>query len=367
LIRFSEDKKILWSIFRKYTEQLYTWASSSSEAISFLASSSLDKLWKQNPDPSVYLSETPNENGKSPSPWATLNLASFLAPASPRHKPSAPFSAPLVPPSASFPKLDPVMVYSDVPENFLRLVLGSMDKDTLGAFIDFFYRRDTCVTCSTLLQLFGISRAVPVLEEFLQNNFSAVRRGLSPMDEGKFELRFSKVAKDLSAFVNSDLYSDVIFVVEENPGSEISEESSESSITSEASGTGSESPKPTGKPEMRKIEIPAHKVVLSQFAYFEGMFGAGLRESQQLRISIAEISPDVFLEVLTFVYAGAVKFSGDNCIEILRAADVFGLEDLKILAELFVGNHVDGDNAGDLLEISQIFNAPRLMRNCKSF
>lgn len=68
-----------------------------------------------------------------------------------------------------------------------------------------------------------------------------------------------------------------------------------------------------------------------------------------------------------FIYGGTVRFTGDNCIEILRSADIFGLEDLKLLCELFLGNHVDGDNKADLLEISQIFNAPRLMRNCKRY
>lgn len=246
--------------------------------------------------------------------------------------------------SDKFQNLDNVIVYSDVPDFFVRSALGSMDKDTFEAFVNFLYRCDTQVSSSTLLQLFGLSRAIPTLDNFLQSNFSAVRRGLSPMDDCKFELRFSKIPKDLSQFVANSLYSDVVFLIEENDTESLGDNN-----------------------DKRIREIPAHKVVLSKCAYFDGMFGAGLRESKQDRIPISDISPDVFMEVLKFIYGGAVRFTGDNCIEILRAADIFGLEDLKILCELFVGNHVDGDNKEDLLEISEIFNAPRLMRNCKRY
>eukprot|EP01127_Copromyxa_protea_P016293 TRINITY_DN4813_c0_g1_i1.p1 TRINITY_DN4813_c0_g1~~TRINITY_DN4813_c0_g1_i1.p1 ORF type:complete len:704 (-),score=87.72 TRINITY_DN4813_c0_g1_i1:144-2255(-) len=309
LIKFSEDQRILWSIFRKYTEQLYTWLASPNPTISSITASALDKLWKQSPDPSVYLQHATSQSGKTPGQWATLDLG----------------------PGADNLKLDHVVVTSDIPEDFFRSVVACMDKDTLSAFVNFLYRCDTCVSATTLLQLFGISRAIPVLDEFLLSNFSVVRRGLSPMDDCRFELRFSKIPKDLSKYVNNSLYSDVTFVLESS------------------------------------VEIPAHKAVLSRYAYFEGMFGAGLRESKQHRIPLPDLGSEEFIQVMTFVYGGSVKFSGDNCIEILRIADVFGLEDLKILAELFLGNHVDGENAEDLLEISQFFNAPRLMQIARDF
>lgn len=269
LFRFSDDKHILWSIFRKYTEQLYTWALSPVPTISQVATASLDKLWKQTPDSSVYLRAQKTARF-APSKWANLDLET----------PTATRAA-----TESFSRLDHVIVYSDVPENFVRSVIGSMDNDTFDAFVKFLYRSDACTSSSTLLQLFGLARAIPMLDEFLQNNFSAVRRGLSPMDDFKFELRFSKIPKDLSRFVNNQLYSDVIFVFD---------------VKDSDSETDSPSTDTTSEPT-KTVEVHAHKVILSKCGYFEGMFGAGLRESKQLRISIADIDPDVFVEVCILI------------------------------------------------------------------
>jgi len=211
-----------------------------------------------------------------------------------------------------------------------------MESGTLRVLEDYFYRQDTHVSSQILLQLFSFCYAIPQLHAYLEENFSSILKQLSPVDEGIFEMRFSKIPKDLSRFVGSPLYSDISFRF------------------------------PNLDDSSEQVELYGHKVLLSSnCTYFAGMFNTSMKESKQLVVEISDIPPTVFLEVIRFLYGGSVHLTTENCIDILQVSDIFGLDDLKLLCELFVGNRVDIENKEELLMISNLYNAPRLMHNCK--
>ncbi|XP_060863406.1 kelch-like protein 17 isoform X2 [Metopolophium dirhodum] len=78
-------------------------------------------------------------------------------------------------------------------------------------------------------------------------------------------------------------------------------------------------------------EIHAHKCVLaSQSEYFERMFIGGFKETTQDVIQINDISSDVLKIVIDFMYTGElVPIEEDNVEEMLNAADMFQLEDIR--------------------------------------
>lgn len=103
------------------------------------------------------------------------------------------------------------------------------------------------------------------------------------------------------------------------------------------------------------------------------MFNSGLKEgtsSDNLRdtandqgIRIPNIPSDIFLLVLVYLYGGDVQFTPDNCIPILQVADQLCLDTLKMVAEIYIGNHIELTD--EILEIAEMYCAPRLESLCK--
>ncbi|KAL0486915.1 actin-binding protein IPP [Acrasis kona] len=87
-------------------------------------------------------------------------------------------------------------------------------------------------------------------------------------------------------------------------------------------------------------QIMAHRGILtSRSDYFHNMFTVGLRESQENIVKKPNIRPDVFYEVLRFIYSGKVNICNNNVIEVLKAAAEMDLCKLKKLCLSFIENH----------------------------
>ena len=83
-------------------------------------------------------------------------------------------------------------------------------------------------------------------------------------------------------------------------------------------------------------EFPAHKLILSGCSpYFRGMFRAGnFDESSSQRISIDPkgelgIRAEAVEELIKYVYTGHVEITGQNVIDLIRAADLLELAEVK--------------------------------------
>jgi len=190
---------------------------------------------------------------------------------------------------------------------------------------------------------FYTEKKIQVSNDLLESGESAfgtdkVIQTAPRMDESPNSLYFSKNHKNLIAFVNNALYSDVQFVLPQSKDNEV------------------------------ETILYAHRVVLAaNCPYFEAMFAGGLREAGESIISIHHVSHDIFYQVLVFLYGGQVDFTPKNCIELLRVADEYGLEDLKILCELYIHSGVEMENVDTIEQAANIYNATRLARYCKEF
>jgi speckle-type POZ protein len=119
------------------------------------------------------------------------------------------------------------------------------------------------------------------------------------------------------------------------------------------------------------VEFPAHKVILAaRSPVFAKMFEHDMQESANNRVKVDDIQPDVFKEVLTYMYTGQVpKFSaGENMVyELLYAADKYQLDDLKSLCERQLISILNFQNAARITQCAHLHNAPELKKATLQF
>ena len=121
-----------------------------------------------------------------------------------------------------------------------------------------------------------------------------------------------------------------------------------------------------------EIEIlKAHKVILtSRSDYFEKMFALGLVESTQ-EIIESEFDVDVTKVILTYLYCqnpDSNKYlNNQNVINCLYASDMYMIRSLKIDCQNVISGMIEKDNFESLIQISDEFNCPILLKNIQLF
>jgi len=114
--------------------------------------------------------------------------------------------------------------------------------------------------------------------------------------------------------------------------------------------------------------IPAHKLILRvRTEYFNSMFASGLRESQQKIIRIYDCTPQVFIDILKFIYIDSCSISEDNCNSLMEQANFFQLDRLKAICENFWIGNINVQNACSLIQIADRFNAIQLRDFAREF
>lgn len=117
-------------------------------------------------------------------------------------------------------------------------------------------------------------------------------------------------------------------------------------------------------------KVKAHKCILaSRSNFFENMFSVGMRETQESVISVQDISLPTFKKLLEFIYSDQlVKIeNADQAIDVLVAANKYGLDRLKRLCEKYLVSLIELDNVIELLYLSDMHQAIELKRMCINY
>lgn len=113
-----------------------------------------------------------------------------------------------------------------------------------------------------------------------------------------------------------------------------------------------------------------HKAILAaRCPLFHAMF-TRFRESKQDEIRIPEETMDyeTLKVVVEFVYTGSAKgITRKNAVDILAAAEMYELPELKTHCEAFLWHFIDSENAVTLYRTSVLYRAPQLLRACSGF
>ena len=113
------------------------------------------------------------------------------------------------------------------------------------------------------------------------------------------------------------------------------------------------------------IEFPAHKVILAaRSPVFAKMFEHDMQESSSNRVKVDDVQPNVFKEMLTYIYTGQVPKFGDQDMvyDLLYVADKYQLDHLKSLCEQQLISTLQTWNAARIIQFAHLHNAPELKR-----
>ena len=157
------------------------------------------------------------------------------------------------------------------------------------------------------------------------NDFLEFRFGF-----GGADIPASSLVTDLKQLVNSELLSDVTFVVEGQ-------------------------------------EVPAHKVLCLRCPYFRALLTGDMRESLMDRIAINDVRKDIFLRLLEYLYTDDVEVDLDMAMELFQAADQFGVERLKRMCESRMLGSIHVENAATIFHAADQHAAASLREKCLAF
>ncbi|XP_038122480.1 speckle-type POZ protein-like [Culex quinquefasciatus] len=112
----------------------------------------------------------------------------------------------------------------------------------------------------------------------------------------------------------------------------------------------------------------AQRAILSvRSPVFAAMFQSGMQESALNRIVIEDIEPDVFEEVLRFIYVGKVMGLERMAHELLAAADKYALDRLRKMCERHLIDHITQETVLKTLALADLYHAEELKKQAVRF
>jgi len=115
-------------------------------------------------------------------------------------------------------------------------------------------------------------------------------------------------------------------------------------------------------------QIYAHKIILSRRCeHFAAMFRSGMRESHESTIEMPNVSYDVFMLVLEYLYTDSVKIEVDYAIEFYLLADLYQISRIKEMCILVIKRNLSSENAAKLLQASHDAHCQILKDICMEY
>ncbi|XP_057318309.1 speckle-type POZ protein B-like [Microplitis mediator] len=91
------------------------------------------------------------------------------------------------------------------------------------------------------------------------------------------------------------------------------------------------------------------------------MFAHEMKEKRDSEVAIPDIDPEIFREMLEFIYTDEINILDTNAADLLEAADKYQLLKLKSLCEESLSKSCRIDNAIKLIILADLHNANQLL------
>ena len=117
-------------------------------------------------------------------------------------------------------------------------------------------------------------------------------------------------------------------------------------------------------------EFLAHKVILAaRSKYFAAMFRHPTKENSTNQVNIEDIDPEVFDQLLRFIYTGCVPLDKLETMaaELFIAADKYLMDELKMKCENYLLSQMSPDNCIILLLHGDLQNPAEYMKKAAKF
>lgn len=114
--------------------------------------------------------------------------------------------------------------------------------------------------------------------------------------------------------------------------------------------------------------IYAHKVILaSKSPYFNKMFSGTKKESNIDESKVNDIEPEVFMELLRYIYTGRVEKLDQLALQIFKAAHFYEMYDLKNICEQVMMKNIAITNAIENLKLADDYDGKEMKEHCIAF
>ncbi|VDI02695.1 kelch-like protein 20, partial [Mytilus galloprovincialis] len=115
-------------------------------------------------------------------------------------------------------------------------------------------------------------------------------------------------------------------------------------------------------------EFPCHKVVLSAFSqYFRAMFGGGLAESQQRKVSLNGVEPAMVQTLIDYGYTSEVVITRQNVQSLLSAANLLEIIPVKEACCLYLEKNMDELNCVGIHCFAELHACSELQQKSKVY
>nr|XP_048283886.1 speckle-type POZ protein-like [Myodes glareolus] len=115
-------------------------------------------------------------------------------------------------------------------------------------------------------------------------------------------------------------------------------------------------------------EFRAHKAILAaRSPVFRAMFEHDMEESRNNRIEIHDLEPEVFKAMMGFIYTGKEPDLHSMADAVLAAADMYGLEHLKVMCESALCRDLSVENAAHTLFLADLHSTEQLKTQVLDF
>ncbi|XP_005090122.1 BTB/POZ domain-containing protein 19 [Aplysia californica] len=115
--------------------------------------------------------------------------------------------------------------------------------------------------------------------------------------------------------------------------------------------------------------VYAHRCLLSaRCAVFKAMFAdkAGNVE-KDVPLVLSDMSPEIFITMLEFIYTNCVTLSSKNAIDVLATSLEYGLDDLRDLCVDYMEENLTSTNACDVMQAAVTYNQNDLKEKTMGF
>ncbi|EAT38331.1 AAEL009769-PA [Aedes aegypti] len=115
----------------------------------------------------------------------------------------------------------------------------------------------------------------------------------------------------------------------------------------------------------KRQPIYAHKLLLIIASeYFNAMFNGNFKESTSGEIEVSDVEPDIFLEILRFIYCGKVRLTIENVLEIYVHAQKYMLNELRRRTIRVLEKHIDSDNVLKIFAQNRLYEFSFINEKC---
>lgn len=116
------------------------------------------------------------------------------------------------------------------------------------------------------------------------------------------------------------------------------------------------------------VEIPAHRLICSAYSpVMKAMFNTEMKEAKDCVVHVTDIDGKTMNEVLRFIYTQSVCCIDTLGLDILYAAEKYGLDELKHLCLTKMTDNISIDNALEYFCLADRYNNSDLLTSSISF